>query len=335
MASRVEVLRSHVFPAAQPTAVAHHDDRIPYVLHSRNDQVGSCLVSSLAELAYCRASGFKALMPASQRFDNLPGEGGVPIAFPVYRALAEVVPRHQHERNVAFGFRTIQEAGAALVGSAKADLVSAYDRFVRGSLAGKLATQPGHYIGMHVRLGDVQHAWAADWSYDKTFKYIAHWMSDLAVNPVDMDAYVGYQNELASVRFGRRPWGQAPMETEIIVATLRSVRALHGDLPAVIVGMVPEGHDLRKALPDARFVCGSEWEDMLLLSGAKVACLAHSYLGFVGALFSDPEYTHVYYPMNGMYSCLGLGTRVDRSGWSAFDSSGAVVDPAAWQLWRR
>ncbi len=344
MSARVAVLERHVVlprgkatkeEASKPPAVPAFR-ALDYVLRSRSDQVGSCVVSTLCELAYCNASGFRALLPAEQTFDNVPGRGGIAVDFPIYQALRDFVPRCKDETGVIHGYKTIAEAGAALVSSGKLDLVTAYGKFVRGQLTDRLPLWRGDYLCVHVRLGDVEHAWPADSAYDRCHKYVAHWLTDVARDPLSRAAYDGYQDELAQLRGGRRPWGQVPMAVSAVVALVDEMQRRHAGLPVRVVGLVPADHALRSALPHAHFATGgSEWDDMMLLAGAKVLCLAHSYLGFVGALLSDPAHTEVYYPMNAMYACLGLGSVVDRSGWCAVDSSGAVVDADDWQLWRR
>jgi hypothetical protein len=348
MARRLSILQKHTVPpnrtedgestrngSGEPPALPPLR-ALQYVLHSRRDQVGSCLVSTLCELAYCKASGFQALLPAKQSFDNASGKGGIPLDFPLYRALREVVPRCEDETGLILGYKTLSDAGAALIGSCKMDVVTAYGRFLHMELAGRLPLSRGEYICLHVRLGDVAQSWPADHTYDRTFKYVAHWMTDLARDPLSRTAYTGYQDELSKTRFGRCPWGQVTMNTEAIVTLVGGIKRRHVGLPVMIVGLVPEAHVLRSALPGAHFATGgSEWDDIMLLAGAKVLCIAHSYLGFVGALLADPAHTSVYYPMNAMYSCLGLGTVVDRSGWDTVDSGGVVVDNSDWQLWRR
>ena len=194
----------------------------------------------------------------------------------------------------------------------------------------------GQYIALHVRCGDVADCHPVDGAFDQTHKRAAHWLSDLVRNPLNIDAYEGFREELANRRFGRSTWGQAPVTTDTIQNLVNEVRNRHGDLPIVIVGLVPESHPLRSILPHATFATrGSEWQHMRLLANAKVVCLAHSYLGLVGALLADTHQSVVYYPMNGMFACLGLGSIVDRSGWQAYDSLGTVVDPADWQAWQR
>jgi hypothetical protein len=296
-----------------------------YVLHARKDQLASVFLSNIAEIIMCMSKKWIPLLPVRQYYDtdDRETEHGEFKDHALFLALRKLFARATNNTNAdSWMAQTIDKAALGAVMSARKDVVTTFRETLRHALLRSLddsfdLTKRRHVVAIHVRMGDVSHLLYDQTAFSaKSQKYIKV-LDNLRSRDVEKTDIWGLKQPYDQ---GQQiyDWGQCAMSKNqirsVIKDALKQFPGMHIEI--ITHKITDEMRELAALSPLVTIKADEpEMKSIYRLATAKHLFLANSYMGFLGGILSDKDFTTVFYPPNMMYAFFGLGSKYDQSNW--------------------